>query len=36
MMAEVEWIDRWLQRAPTLSGEILVRLMEHMSEHEDE
>jgi hypothetical protein len=36
MMSDAEWLDHWLQRAPALSGEILERLMEHLTEGEDE
>lgn len=36
MMADQEWRDHWLQRAPTLSGGILERLMEHLTESEDD
>lgn len=36
MMTDQEWLDHWLQRAPALSGEILERLMEHLTEGEDD
>lgn len=36
MMTDTEWLRYWLQRSPALSVETLERLMEHLTEGEDD